>query len=188
MLMKADKSKDLRHALGQFATGVTIVTTAGPENEPIGITANSFSSVSLDPPLVLWSLSNATRSKPAFEKAAYFCIHVLTSSQEELSERFALRGGDKFRGLAWAPGHGSVPMLDEYVARFQCRMTSRYPVGDHTVFVGEVVRFDRADKRPLVFHGGRYALAERRAMEKLARRLDERRADSGDRRKRKPSA
>lgn len=185
--MTANHSKGLRHALGQFATGVTIVTTAGTDNEPVGVTANSFSSVSLDPPLVLWSLANAALSKPAFEKAVYFCIHVLTASQEELSERFALRGGNKFRDLAWTSGLGSVPMLDEYVARFQCRMTSQYPVGDHTVFVGEVLNFDKADKRPLVFHGGRYALAERRAMESLARRLDEKRAHSGDRRRRKPT-
>lgn len=183
--MNDNDTAGLRHALGQFATGVTIVTTAGINNEPVGITANSFSSVSLDPPLVLWSLSRTALSRKAFENAAYFCVHVLAASQEELSERFASRGKNKFGGLIWAPGPGSMPMLEEYVARFQCRMTNQYPVGDHVVFVGEVLRFDKTDQRPLVFHGGRYALAERRTMAKVARRLGERKPFPKDRRKRK---
>ena len=179
-------SDRLRLALGQFATGVTIVTTAGPDNEPVGITANSFSSVSLDPPLVLWSLARTAFSRRAFEKAAFFCVHVLAATQEELSERFASRGRDKFGGLDWAPGPGSVPMLAEYAARFQCRMTSQYPVGDHVVFIGEVLHFDKADKRPLVFHGGRYALAERRMVANEVRKLNGRKPPLRDRRNRKP--
>lgn len=186
--MNDNDTEGLRHALGQFATGVTIVTTAGINNESVGITANSFSSVSLDPPLVLWALSKTALSRRAFENAAYFCVHVLAASQEELSERFASRGKNKFAGLIWAPGLGSVPMLEEYVARFQCRMTNQYPVGDHLVFVGEVLRFDKSDKRPLVFHGGRYALAERRMIAKMARRLDNKKPFPNDRRKRKKPA
>ncbi|MGH8196966.1 MAG: flavin reductase family protein [Steroidobacteraceae bacterium] len=179
----------LRHALGQFATGVTIVTTAGSNDEPIGVTANSFNSVSLDPPMVLWSLMTSSLSRPAFENAAHFCVHILAVSQEDLSQRFAARGKDKFSGLKWVRGAGSVPMLEEYVARFQCRMANQYPVGDHIVFVGEVLHFDRTDKRPLVFHGGRYALAERRLMEKVARRLGGRAPHRGDRRnRRKPTS
>lgn len=187
--MKGHDTEGLRHALGQFATGVTIVTTAGPDDEPIGVTANSFNSVSLDPPLVLWSLMNASLSRPNFESAAHFCVHILAASQEELSQRFAARSRNKFSGLKWVRGVGSVPMLEEYVARFQCRMTNQYPVGDHIVFVGEVLHFDKTDKRPLVFHGGRYALAERRLMAKVARRLGGRPAHRGDRRnKRKPTS
>lgn len=183
--MTDKKTEGLRQALGQFATGVTIVTTSGPDSEPVGITANSFSSVSLEPPLVLWSLSTSALSRRAFESAAFFCVHVLTASQEELSERFGSRGKNKFAGLNWTSGPGSVPLLEEFVARFQCRMTSQYPVGDHIVFVGEVLRFDKADKRPLVFHGGGYALAERRRMARVALRLSDASPLPGDRRKRK---
>ncbi len=177
--------KGLRQALGQFATGVTIVTTAGPANEPVGITANSFSSVSLEPPLVLWSLATSALSRQAFESAKYFCVHVLAAAQEELSERFGSRGKNKFGGLQWTPGLGSVPLLEEFVARFQCRMTSQYPVGDHIVFVGEVLRFDKTEMRPLIFHGGDYALAERRMMAGLARRLGDVNFYPDDRRKQK---
>jgi len=180
--MEKRDTEGLRHALGQFTTGVTIVTTAGPNDEPIGVTANSFNSVSLDPPMVLWSLATSALSRGAFEAAGHFCVHVLAASQEELSQRFAARGKNKFGELQWVRGAGSVPMLEEYVARFQCRMTNQYPVGDHIVFVGEVLHFDKSDKRPLVFHGGRYALAERRLMEKVARRLGGRAQHPEDRR------
>lgn len=183
--MTDERFAGLRQALGQFATGVTIVTTLGADNEPVGITANSFSSVSLEPPLVLWSLSTTALSRPAFENATYFGVHVLTAAQEELSERFGSRGRNKFAGLKWAPGPGSVPLLEEYAARFQCRMANRYPVGDHIVFVGEVLRFDKSDKRPLVFHGGTYAVAERRKLAKVVRHLGESKPFPGDRRKRK---
>ena len=173
--MNDNGSGELRQALGQFATGVTIVTTIGTNDEPVGITANSFNSVSLNPPLVLWSLSTAALSRPVFENAVYFCVHVLAASQKELSERFGSRGKEKFAGLNWAPGTGRVPLLEEFVARFQCRMTNQYPVGDHIVFVGEVLRFDKNDGRPLVFHGGGYALAERRMIARVARRIGEER-------------
>jgi 3-hydroxy-9,10-secoandrosta-1,3,5(10)-triene-9,17-dione monooxygenase reductase component len=181
--MSKRDNQGLRHALAQFATGVTIVTTAGPAGEPIGVTANSFNSISLDPPLVLWSLSAAALSRQSFETAGHFCVHVLTSSQEDLSQKFASRGVDKFGGLKWVQGLGSVPMFEEFVARFQCRLTHQYPIGDHLVFVGEVLHFDKSDKRPLVFHGGRYALAERRKMEKLARELSEATPSGEERRK-----
>jgi 3-hydroxy-9,10-secoandrosta-1,3,5(10)-triene-9,17-dione monooxygenase reductase component len=132
---------------------------------------------------VLWSLSAAALSRQLFESAGHFCVHVLTSEQEELSKRFASRGADKFGGLKWSPGLGSVPMLEEYVARFQCKLTHQYPIGDHIVFVGEVLCFDKSDRRPLVFHAGRYALAERRMMEKLAHQLGEAALHGEDRRK-----
>jgi len=163
----------LRQALGQFATGVTIVTTLGQDGKPIGVTANSFNSVSLSPPMVLWSLSTSAFSRGAFEAAGHFCVHVLTADQESISRKFATQGSHKFDGVAWAGGIESVPLLEEYVARFQCRKAHQFPVGDHVVFVGEVVDFSRTDARPLVFHGGRYALAERRMMQRIARQLGE---------------
>ncbi len=173
----------LRHALGQFATGVTIVTTPALDGGPVGVTANSFNSVSLNPPMVLWSLAASAYSRSAFEAADHFCIHVLTAAQEPLSRKFATQGSDKFGELHWVRGLGSVPLLEEYVARFQCRKAHQFPVGDHVVFVGEVVDFSRSDSRPLVFHGGRYAIAERRMMERLARQLGDEEPQSGDRRK-----
>lgn len=178
-------TKDLRRALGQYMTGVTIVTTAGDNDEPMGITANSFSSVSLEPPLVLWSLSNGAYSTLAFRNAEYFCIHVLTALQQELAERFAQAGADKFGGLDLSRGLGSVPLLDEYVARFQCRTVNQHTVGDHIVFFGEVVEYDKTDKRPLVFHDGRYSHAERRRKVEGARRD---KANGGFRRDRRASA
>jgi len=160
--MNQTNKKQLRQALGQYMTGVTIVTTTGDGEETVGVTANSFSSVSLEPPMILWSLSNAAHSRLAFENAEYFCIHVLTVSQQELAERFACAGADKFGGLERKRGIGSVPLLQEYVARFQCRTVDQHIVGDHIVFFGEVLTYDQTDKRPLVFHGGRYSFAERR--------------------------
>jgi 3-hydroxy-9,10-secoandrosta-1,3,5(10)-triene-9,17-dione monooxygenase reductase component len=179
--MKALDKEALRQALGQFATGVTIVTTAGPGG-PIGVTANSFNSVSLDPPMVLWSLSATAFSKSTFEAAGHFCVHVLTAAQEALSRRFATQGSDKFDGIPWTPGPGSVPLLAEYVARYQCRSAHHFPVGDHIVFVGEVLAFQLSDARPLVFHGGRYALAERRMLEGIARKLGDEQPHPAERR------
>ncbi len=172
---------ELRQALGQFATGVTIVTAVNGSKGPVGITANSFNSVSLDPPMVLWSLSNDSSSKDAFTSAAHFCVHVLTSDQQFLSERFACSGTDKFVDVNWTQGIGDLPLLTEFSARFQCRTAHQYPVGDHIVFVGEVLEFAMRDKRPLVFHGGRYALAERRLMTDVAREVEDRYLHASDR-------
>ena len=180
--MSSLDSKGFRQALGQFVTGVTIVTTIDENDQPIGITANSFSSVSLEPPLVLWSLSTNASSKKAFSDAKYFGVHVLTSTQQELSDRFATTGIDKFSGIEWSLGLGSVPLLREYVALFQCRTAHQFPVGDHIIFVGEVLQFCKTNKRPLVFHGGRYALAERRIMADIARQVGEDTGVSGERR------
>jgi 3-hydroxy-9,10-secoandrosta-1,3,5(10)-triene-9,17-dione monooxygenase reductase component len=177
-----DNSQKLRQALGQFATGVTIVTTSGFDSEPIGLTANSFSSVSLEPPLVLWSLADDALSREAFLAAEYFCVHILGAGQLDVSERFACRGEETFREVKWSCGIGSVPLLHDYVARFQCRTLSKNAVGDHIVFVGEVLDYDTSDERPLVFHGGQYALAERRMMERMAHRFDEDLPDCADKR------
>jgi len=151
--------REFRDALGCFATGVTVVTTRAAGGEPIGLTVNSFSSVSLQPPLVLWSLARDAQSLPAFEQAAHWAVHVLAARQEDLSARFAARGTDKFAGLAFDDGIGGQPLLRGCAARFQCRSAFRYDGGDHVIFVGEVVALDRSDSPPLVFHRGRYAVA-----------------------------
>jgi 3-hydroxy-9,10-secoandrosta-1,3,5(10)-triene-9,17-dione monooxygenase reductase component len=154
--------REFRRALGTFATGVTIITTRAPDGTPLGLTCNSFNSVSLNPPLVLWSLENKALSLPAFQQSQHWAVHVLATDQEELSARFARRGGSKFAGLALEEGVGGIPLLTGCAARFQCRNSFQYDGGDHVIFVGEVVRFDQTDHAPLVFHGGRYAHATRR--------------------------
>lgn len=161
--MPLKESRRLRAALGTFATGVTIVTARDPDGQDVGLTANSFSSVSLDPPMVLWSLSRGSLSLPSFLGAQYFTVHVLAASQEDLSRRFAARGADKFAGLDVARGAGEAPLLSGCAARFQCRRTYCYEGGDHVIFVGEVVVYDQSDRKPLVFHDGAYAIAARKA-------------------------
>jgi 3-hydroxy-9,10-secoandrosta-1,3,5(10)-triene-9,17-dione monooxygenase reductase component len=155
-------STEFRRALGSFATGVTIITTRGPDGAPLGLTVNSFSSVSLNPPLVLWSLANSSLNLEAFRNTEHWAVHVLAADQEELSGRFARRGEDKFAGLEFDEGEGGVPLLKGCMARFQCRTASQYEGGDHVIFIGEVLSFDREETAPLVFHGGRYAHATRR--------------------------
>jgi flavin reductase (DIM6/NTAB) family NADH-FMN oxidoreductase RutF/DNA-binding MarR family transcriptional regulator len=156
---RAGHARRFRSALGAFATGVTIVTTRDGEGQDIGLTANSFNSVSLDPPMVLWSLAKSARSLPAFLAASHFAVHVLAADQEELSLRFATRGSAKFAGLDIERGSSQVPLLRGCSARFQCRTAFRHEGGDHMIFVGAVESFDQSDRPPLVFHGGRYALA-----------------------------
>lgn len=126
-----------------------------------GVTANSFNSVSLEPPLVLWSLSKNSSSLPAFASAACFAIHILSSDQVDLSARFARRDTDKFVGLGFERGEHGVPLFSGCSARFICRPAYSYEGGDHVIFVGEVVEFEHRDIAPLAFHGGNYTLTAR---------------------------
>lgn len=146
----------LRDALGSFVTGITIVTTIGSSGEDVGLTANSFNSVSLNPPMVLWSLAKTSLSQPAFATAEYFAVHVLSADQQSLSDLFARRGADKFGTLKLDRGHSGIPLLKGCAARFQCRTAFRYEGGDHDIFVGEVVEFEHFEKPPLIFHRGKY--------------------------------
>ncbi len=155
--------KAFRQALGSFATGVTIITTRDAKGEPLGLTANSFNSVSLDPPMVLWSLAKNALSLPVFREAEHWAVHILSSGQADLSGRFAQRGEDKFAGIDVEQGIGNVPLLNDCMARFQCKTAFQYEGGDHVIFVGEVVDFDHNDTAPLVFHSGRYARATHRS-------------------------
>mgnify|MGYP001294412596 CR=1 FL=1 len=159
--------QDFRAALGTFTTGVTIITTRGPDGEPIGITANSFNSVSLNPPLVLWSLSKNARSLGAFSGARHWNVHVLSVEQEALSGRFARQGEDKFADLELDEGISDAPLLRDCTASFQCRTAFSYDGGDHVIFVGEVLAYDRSELPPLVFQGGQYALAARKPREEV---------------------
>lgn len=149
--------QSLRLALGRFATGVTIVTARAPDGTLVGLTANSFNAVSLDPPLVLWSLALSAGSMPAFAAGSHYAIHVLSAEQRDLAERFATRGIDRWQDLPHTDGLGGVPLLDGAVAVFECANRSRYREGDHVIFVGHVERCShRTDSAPLLFHGGRF--------------------------------
>lgn len=149
-----------RNALGQFATGVTIVTTMEEGNTPVGVTASSFNSVSLDPPLVLWSLAKTAQSMPVYQTSGGFNVHVLASHQSDLSNQFAKSSDDKFAGVNWDKCDQGFPLLPEYAALFRCKTHFQYEGGDHIIFVGEVIDFEAKDLPVLVFHGGKYADAK----------------------------
>jgi 3-hydroxy-9,10-secoandrosta-1,3,5(10)-triene-9,17-dione monooxygenase reductase component len=153
---QAYDARAFRNALGNFVTGVTIVTTRDADGQDVGLTANSFNSVSLDPPMVLWSLALDSTHLPAFRQATWWAVHVLASSQQTLSGRFASKGADKFAGLTVGRGPGDVPLLEGCAARFICRTAFEYEGGDHAILVGQVLSFDRAGHPPLVYHQGRY--------------------------------
>ena len=153
----AFSTREFRSALAMFATGVTIVTARTATGELIGLTANSFNSVSLDPPLVLWSLARAAGSLPAFSAGSHYAINILAADQHELALRFSRKEVDRFSGVAFHEGVGGAPILAGAAAVFECFNRSRYEEGDHVIFVGEVERCaHRAGAQPLLFHGGRY--------------------------------
>jgi flavin reductase (DIM6/NTAB) family NADH-FMN oxidoreductase RutF len=150
-------TSDFRAALGMFATGVTIVTARNAAGAPIGLTANSFNSVSLAPPLVLWSLARSAGSMPHFEAGSHYAVHILGADQHALAERFASKAVDRFEGIAFREGAGGAPILEGAAAVFECFNRSRYEEGDHVIFVGEVEQCSRREgAQPLIFHGGRY--------------------------------
>lgn len=152
-------AKAFRQALGAFTTGVTIVTTVDETGNDVGVTANSFNSVSLDPPMVLWSIGRSSTNINTFITARHFAVHILASDQEPLASQFSKRGVDRFAGLKLERGPGGIPLLEGCTARFQCRMAFQYEGGDHVILVGEVLEFDHYEREPLVFKSGRFAFA-----------------------------
>jgi flavin reductase (DIM6/NTAB) family NADH-FMN oxidoreductase RutF len=148
---------EFRTALGMFATGVTIVTARAPDGSLVGLTANSFNSVSLSPPLVLWSLSQAASSMAAFRTGSHYAINILGADQQALAQRFSTRHVDRFADVAFVEGQSGAPLLTGTVASFECFNRSRYVEGDHVIFVGEVERCShRAGTSPLLYHGGKF--------------------------------
>lgn len=140
-----------------FATGVTIVTARTPAGVLVGLTANSFNSVSLQPPLVLWSLAQAAGSMSALSTGSHYAINILAADQKDLAERFASGRADRWQGVAYTDGASGAPLLDGAAASFECFNRSRYEEGDHVIFVGEVERCThRAGAAPLLFHGGKF--------------------------------
>jgi flavin reductase (DIM6/NTAB) family NADH-FMN oxidoreductase RutF len=150
-------SPEFRASLAMFATGVTIVTARTASGELVGLTANSFNSVSLTPPLVLWSLAQAASSMAAFSTGSHYAINILAADQKDLAERFASKRTDRWDGVVFADGVAGAPLLAGAAASFECFNRSRYQEGDHVIFVGEVERCShREGASPLLYHGGRF--------------------------------
>jgi len=148
--------RDFRNALGTYATGVTIITAADGEGKPHGLTCNSFASVSLNPPLVLWSLVIYSRNMRVFQNASHFAVNVLGSSQHALADKFAQPSSRKFEGADWKPGLGGAPLLAGSVANFECRTVDRYYGGDHVIFLGAVEAYSYNRDEALLFSRGKY--------------------------------
>ena len=148
--------RDFRNALGTYATGVTVITAMAADGKPYGLTCNSFASVSLNPPLVLWSLVIFSQAMSIFQNASHFTVNVLGASQQALANKFATSSEDKFVGVEWTPGLGNAPVLANSVANFQCRAADRYYGGDHVIFLGAVEAYAYNRQEPLLFHRGGY--------------------------------
>lgn len=152
--------KDFRRALGQFPTGVTVITTIDGDGTPIGVTASSFNTVSIDPPLILWSVDKGAYSAKIFDNAKHFAVNVLGKDQVDTSNKFAGRGEDKFAGVSYTVGDGGSPLFESCAAQFECKTWNVVDGGDHLIIIGEVVnyRYDEATL-PLVFSCGSYAVS-----------------------------
>ena len=144
-------------ALSRFVTGVTVVTTTGPDNRPAGITVNAFSSVSLEPPLVLACVDKRASVHDYLTEGHHFAVNILAEDQEHLSRRFASKDQDRFNGARYRYGVSGAPLLEGVLASIECRIVHTYPCGDHTIVVGEVESAIVAEHKPLAYHRGRYA-------------------------------
>jgi flavin reductase (DIM6/NTAB) family NADH-FMN oxidoreductase RutF len=153
-------ARELRRVLGAFVTGVTVVTTVDSEGRAFGVTANSFTSVSLDPPLILWNQAVQAPSHPAFRDAPYFAVNILAEDQVWLSQRFSTPRIDRFEGVPVRPGLGGVPLIEGCAAYFECSKEANYAGGDHAIFMGRVENFGHGARKPLVFGNGRYLCAQ----------------------------
>lgn len=151
-------TRDFRRALGQFATGVTVVTTLAGDGRKVGMTVNSFSSVSLDPPLVLWSVARHAPSFQDFTTATHFGVNVLAAHQHHLCKQFATPSEDKFAGVKCVAG-ACVPVIEDTLAYFVCRVVQQYDGGDHVILLGQVEAYKHQAGEGLVFHSGKYRVA-----------------------------
>jgi flavin reductase (DIM6/NTAB) family NADH-FMN oxidoreductase RutF len=148
--------RELRNVFGAFATGVTVITTKDVMGKPFGLTANSYTSLSLDPPLVLVCVDKKVDCYTCFEQSKVFVVNILSEGQDQLSTRFATKGIEKFEGVAVRQGTLGVPLLEGAVAHIECTLVSAYEGGDHTIYVGEVQAASAAGDRPLLFFKGKY--------------------------------
>lgn len=150
----------LRQSLSRFATGVTVVTCSDAAGNPYGITANSFSSVSLEPPLVLWNIAKISNSLKTYLEAKEFAIHVLTADQQRIAEHFAQTDHSRYEGIDYSFSEDGVPLLPNVLARFDCRTANVFDGGDHHIVIGEIVNFVFEDGNPLLFYGSDYRRLE----------------------------
>lgn len=146
---------DLRRVLGTFPTGVTVVTARGPDGRRLGVTANSFTSVSMEPPLVLWNLALSSPNLAAFQHCRHFAINVLASDQAAICRQFATPSADKFDGLTTLDGIDGVPLIEGAATQLECRTDTSHPAGDHLILIGEIVRYRAQHAAPLLFFQGR---------------------------------
>ena len=153
--MPIDKN-ELRRVMGHFATGVTVITTLNKDGKINGLTANAFSSVSLDPPLCLISVDKKAESYSSFEESRVFTVNILASDQEALSRKFAVSGGNKFEGVAYRIGANGAPILNGALAYIECKLYAAYDGGDHTIYLGEVQQTEITESKPLLFFRGGY--------------------------------
>ena len=149
-------SKEFKRALSSFATGVAVATALDADGNKVGMTISSFNSVSLDPPLVLWSIGNDSKSYSVFIDAEYFAVNVLAMHQEHLSSRFAQKGEDKFEDLECRAGINGIPLLPEYAACFECRTENIFDGGDHKIIVGRVLKLEDRESDPLIYYRGHF--------------------------------
>ncbi len=155
--MTSFDQRDFRNALGTFATGITVITTTHNHAEPVGITVNSFASVSLDPPLVLWCLDNDAYFHDIFANCSHFAVHVLHQDQEAVSQIFSTKNSSKFNSLDWEMGEFGSPILKDCASHFECEMERQCDGGDHVILLGRVTAFKtHKDKPPLIYHAGEY--------------------------------
>jgi flavin reductase (DIM6/NTAB) family NADH-FMN oxidoreductase RutF len=150
--------QEYRKTLGQFPTGVTVITTLSDTGEPVGMTASSFNSVSMDPPLILWSIDHRAHSLEIFENCKHFAINILSDQQKDVSNLFASTGADKFKDTEFTEGVGKSPLLPNCIAQLECRTWNTYDGGDHTIIVGEVMACTHDETQSaLLFYQGDYA-------------------------------
>ena len=152
-----DQKNQLRDAFGRFASGITVVTLKDGVGRPTGITGNSFSSLSLSPPLLLFSVGKDQVSRRWFEASAHFVVNVLCNAQEDVAWQFARPLPDKFAGINWREGAAGLPVLEGCIASFECRKWQMYEGGDHMIVIGEVMDFDMSDGEALLFFKGKMA-------------------------------
>jgi flavin reductase (DIM6/NTAB) family NADH-FMN oxidoreductase RutF len=150
------EKNQLRQVMGHFATGVTIITTFNKDGQMHGLTANAFTSVSLEPPLLLISVDKKAESYPAFEESKVFTVNILADEQEALSRKFAVSGGNKFEGVAYRRGANGAAILDGTLAHIECTLYAAYEGGDHTLYLGEIQEAEVREGKPLVFYRGGY--------------------------------
>jgi flavin reductase (DIM6/NTAB) family NADH-FMN oxidoreductase RutF len=147
--------QELRNVLGCFATGVVVATTLGDAGRPVGLSVSSFNAVSLDPPLVLWSLARTAASYSAFSLTSNFAINILSSEQADVCRKLSQPSDEKFEGVSWRHGEQGMPILSDTLATLECRTHCQHEGGDHTIFIGEVINLAASDRAPLIYHRGR---------------------------------